>query len=373
MSDDARPLRREQFRYRIALHFNEELNIQDDKVREEISTCVRTGDYLWLAFDESTNIERLRWNGECYTSHHTFLLSDFFELTGDETDEVDLEGLAYHDHYLYLTGSMSTVRGKPDEDDDFETEADDLAQVERDVNRYLLGRIPCVRNEKTDAMELFREVAHPDDPDRMLRAAVLEHSDRDTRLTELLREDKHLSRYMEIPSKDNGFDVEGLAVDGERIFVGLRGPVLRGWAVILEIQVEEEGDRLKLKKIGRDGKYFRKHFVAMAGMGIRELSLQDDRGLLILAGPTMDLDGTISCWRIPHPLPENGVSFTHEPDRLFDITYGAQTAYGRDKAEGVAILPDGNLLIVYDEPLPERRIGDSGVYADVFAYPQRDD
>ena len=31
-----------------------------------------------------------------------------------------------------------------------------------------------------------------------------------------------------IPSNDNGFDVEGLAVSGNRVFLGLRGPVLAG-------------------------------------------------------------------------------------------------------------------------------------------------
>src|SRR5918999_1164596 len=30
---------------------------------------------------------------------------------------------------------------------------------------------------------------------------------------------------------DQEIDIEGLAVSGERVFLGLRGPVLRGWAV----------------------------------------------------------------------------------------------------------------------------------------------
>ncbi len=36
-----------------------------------------------------------------------------------------------------------------------------------------------------------------------------------------------------VPGKDNGLDIEGLAVSEDRIFIGLRGPVLRGWTVIL--------------------------------------------------------------------------------------------------------------------------------------------
>jgi L-seryl-tRNA(Ser) seleniumtransferase len=42
-----------------------------------------------------------------------------------------------------------------------------------------------------------------------------------------------------IPGKDNGLDVEGLASVGDRLLVGLRGPVLRGWAIVLEIEPEQ--------------------------------------------------------------------------------------------------------------------------------------
>ena len=44
-------------------------------------------------------------------------------------------------------------------------------------------------------------------------------------------------RVRPIPGKDNGIDCEGLAVAGDRVFIGLRGPVLRGWAMIIELQV----------------------------------------------------------------------------------------------------------------------------------------
>jgi hypothetical protein len=51
-------------------------------------------------------------------------------------------------------------------------------------------------------------------------------------LADLLSGDEHLAPLLVIPSKDNGLDVEGLAAHGESPFVGLRGPVLRGWAVV---------------------------------------------------------------------------------------------------------------------------------------------
>lgn len=54
-----------------------------------------------------------------------------------------------------------------------------------------------------------------------------------------------------IPGKDNGFDIEGIVVFPDEsggiediwVFVELRGPVLRGWAILLELQVKDEGER----------------------------------------------------------------------------------------------------------------------------------
>ena len=57
-------------------------------------------------------------------------------------------------------------------------------------------------------------------------------------LTRALPHDPHFGPYMAIPGKDNGFDIEGLAVDGRRLLFGLRvvgrqaqfaRPVRRAW------------------------------------------------------------------------------------------------------------------------------------------------
>jgi hypothetical protein len=67
--------------------------------------------------------------------------------------------------------------------------------------------------------------------------------------------DPHLAPFMDIPGKDNGFDIEGLAIAGERVFIGLRGPVLRGWATILEVAFNPDaGSQLELKGIGPGGR-----------------------------------------------------------------------------------------------------------------------
>jgi hypothetical protein len=74
-------------------------------------------------------------------------------------------------------------------------------------------------------------------------AAQLRGNNRVNDLTEALRGDEHLGSFLTIPGNDNGFDIEGLAMARERLFLGLRGPVLRGWAVILEVELEEHDDQ----------------------------------------------------------------------------------------------------------------------------------
>ena len=47
---------------------------------------------------------------------------------------------------------------------------------------------------------------------------------------------------------------------------------------------------LRLREIGSHGLPYRKHLLELGGLGIRDLCVDGD-DLLILAGPTMDLDG----------------------------------------------------------------------------------
>jgi hypothetical protein len=114
-------------------------------------------------------------------------------------------------------------------------------------------------------------------------------------LTRLLREDPHLAPFVGLAGKENGFDVEGLAVAGDRLFLGLCGPVLRGWAVVLELR--PDGDELALRRFdGRKRRRVRKHFPQLGVLGVRDLCLHGD-DLLVLAGPTMDLDGPVRVLR----------------------------------------------------------------------------
>ena len=166
-------------------------------------------------------------------------------------------------------------------------------------------------------------------------------------------------------AQENGFDIEGLAVYENRIYLGMRGPVLRGWAVMLEIELENSTpETLVLKAIGAEGQQYKKHFIYLKGLGIRDLCL-DGEDLLILAGPTMDLDGPVRVYRLEKGvhLSENSLS---QPQVELDIPYGD----GDDRAEGITLFDNissvHSLLVLYDAPARSRLQGEGDVVADVF-------
>jgi len=187
-----------------------------------------------------------------------------------------------------------------------------------------------------------------------------------------LRDDPHLHAFLKIPGKDNGLDIEGLAVVSKRrLFLGLRGPVLRGWAVLLEIELEVDDDdptTLKLARIGEDNRPYRKHFLQLDGLGIRDLCVQGD-DLLILAGPTMSLDASVRVYRWQGGAKPDGESLVPRDhlNAVMDIPHGN----GNDHAEGICLFTQGHsepaLLVVYDEADPKRLRDAQTVIADLFA------
>src|SRR4029453_7712258 len=107
---------------------------------------------------------------------------------------------------------------------------------------------PLPLGEVNGTSPLEKEIVEPDGKKRI--PAQLRGDDRGNALTDALTQDKHLQSFLAIPGKDNGFDIEGLAFVGNRLFIGLRGPVLRGWAVILEVEPQEDDTNPSLP-IGR--------------------------------------------------------------------------------------------------------------------------
>ncbi|WP_343047600.1 DUF3616 domain-containing protein [Pseudomonas akapageensis] len=124
------------------------------------------------------------------------------------------------------------------------------------------------------------------------------------------------------------------------MFIGLRGPVLRGWAIVLELEIDVDPDNphaLILNKIGPQQRPYRKHFLQLDGLGIRDLCIQG-KDLLILAGPTMDLDGPFTLYHWPngaHSAKES-LLFNENLSKLLDVPYGQGKDKGRDHPEDLS-------------------------------------
>ncbi|MDX6748851.1 DUF3616 domain-containing protein [Geminicoccaceae bacterium 1502E] len=330
----------------------------DEPVATDLSAAAAAGRDLWVANDELAHVERLSRNEKGFGAHTPFALADFLELPGGPMGEMDIEGLDVDGGYLWIAGSYSSTRRKPKTGENDAAEVlERLCDVRDDPNRYVLARVP-IEQAPDGSTRLVREVSLEHGHRRS--AAILPVKDGRNKLLRELAKDEHLGPFIGLPAKENGFDVEGLAVRGERVFLGLRGPVLRGWAIILELSVKESGPGcLKLRKHGPGGMRYRKHFLDLDGLGIRELCWHG-QDLLILAGPTMDLDGPNRLLRWKAPLE------TDEPQVLTRdrLTHVAElpTVRGADHPEGLAILPGGDgeadrLLVIHDSPAPER-LGD---------------
>jgi hypothetical protein len=346
-----------------------------------MSAASALGNTLWLAHDETVFVERLRAEktkaGSIrYAGHRRFDLRKLIALPASEANlrqgasvEADVEGIAIAGGCLWLTGSHSAVRDSANPRAAAEAIAA-LAKVRRAGNRFLLARIPM--QASADGPVLVRAVRLRDG--RLLRAARLPGGRRNDALTRMLRADPHLGPFLSIPSKDNGFDIEGLAVaSGGRVFLGLRGPVIDGWACVLEIAVTTHSSRdgeLVLGKLPRSAHsarhqvYYRKHFLDLEGAGIRDLC-RAGRDLLILTGPPMR--GTAEChvrrWKNALAVKRDSMTGQRELAKLLELPYREK----KNHAEGITIVGRrGNrvlLMAVYDSIDKGNRPGPAGMWA----------
>lgn len=342
-------------------------------VQSNLSGAAFTGDWLWVAGDEACGLNRLRRlepvGGEAlrFGEVRDFPLSDLLDLPGAADEEADLEGMAVADGFLWVVGSHGLKRKNARPDRDHAENARRLAKLALDGNRRLLACLPVETDAKGEPC-LVRQARDG------RRAARLKGDAKVNLLTRLLADDPHFGPYMTIPGKDNGFDIEGLAVDGRRMLLGLRGPVLRGWSCLLEIAVEAREDQLRLVPLDDSGRLLRKHFLQLDGLGVRDLHFSGD-DLSILAGPTMVLNGEIRVFKWPAARPL--LAANREPVR-FEATLTESVALphgrGTNRAEAICDLPPAlsgpkpRWLVLYDAPGADRRDGEHAVFGDLLRH-----
>lgn len=171
---------------------------------------------------------------------------------GAETTEADGEGIAYADGAFFITGSHSASRkGK-------------VQPSRHKLYRIAVGKTGRPPDLGTDAV-----------PAKELRIRTLDP---------MLAADSILaSEIGKTPGEDksHGVNIEGIAVKGAEMFVGLRGPLADGRATIL---IASAAFPLS------DPQTFRSCRLPLGDLGVRDLAAVNG-GLLILAGPEMRSNG----------------------------------------------------------------------------------
>ena len=345
----------------LRLRFKGDPDGDPDHPMLNLSACAIAGRALFVAGDECHSVERLVIGDEGEADdQRRFELRDYLDLyRGGE--EMDIEGLAIADDWLWITGSHSRTRPDPvhDAEEDGRIDIAELGDLKDTRARCVLARIPL----KPDLDGHLKPVRN--DGDR--RAGLIRQSGDDgSKLRRLLCENPLLGPACSMAAKEGGLDIEGIAAFGEdRVALGLRGPVIQTYAVLVE-------PAFKFKKSGRLHLRapLRVRLVKLDGLGIRDLATRR-RDLYLLAGPVGDLDGRCVLYRwegwADCPPEHDEKLRVHEPERLFDIP----VKVAADHPEGIDWLgdpADGRLLVLYDSPNPERLDrAAAAIIGDVFA------
>jgi hypothetical protein len=236
------------------------------KVLTSLSTLVPAGRFLWTASDEGRTIECLEPSKKGFRLRKQFALPDVFpDLPGDDGDEADLEAIDIESGTLWICGSHCRVRKQPKVKDALESRLKDR------VSRYLLG---CATLAMDGTALLGRGTALPFEGTGSLR--------------EILRRNAYIAPFIDLPSKENGLDIEGMCIGRGRLFLGLRGPLVDSIAIILEIAIGR-GMRLLTSRLAT-------HLVNLGGLGVRDLTFVGGT-LLVLAGPVSSADEPFRLYR----------------------------------------------------------------------------
>ncbi|ODN72365.1 DUF3616 domain-containing protein [Methylobrevis pamukkalensis] len=224
----------------------------DDPIQSDLSAATFSRGCLFLSCDETAGVDRLTEQDGHWGDHRHFNLGELLDLPDGPAGEMDIEGLCCDDDWLWVVGSHALKRKKPDAEDDGATNLAAMTAVTREANRYFLGRFP-LSGADGDLRPVRRAGSR--------RAEHVRFGKTKSRLMRWLGKDPHLAPFLSLPSKENGLDIEGIAARGLRVWLGLRGPVLRGYAVILELEMKVTGKSgLKAKRIDGRRRY-RKHLL----------------------------------------------------------------------------------------------------------------
>jgi hypothetical protein len=276
----------------------------------DISALAIVGDYLVIGSDETNRCQILKANNGGYT-----LLPGGDVVLADNDQEVDIEGICRRGRQVYVVGSHSYVRPRLHKEETYANNREQIEKIRVHPTRDVLARFSLQEDGKAVSIEK-------------------------TSLRSVIDANPVLRSFARIPGKENGVNIEGLAIKGGELYIGFRSPVLHDNYVPVLICDFEHVDAAKLI------------YVNLKGLGIRDLTAASE-GFLILAGPMGDGPGSyrIFYWNGFDCLP--GVERREKPGEIRELCRIPQV--GNEHAEGIVITKDEErfyeFLIVFDGPL----------------------
>jgi hypothetical protein len=286
----------------------ESVKIEGDIVKSrDISALGIVGNYLVIGSDETDRCQVLESTGLGYA-----LRRDRDIVLADDGKEVDIEAITCWGRRVYAIGSHAYVRPALEKDDSYRKNRRRIEEIRYHPARDVLARFTLDENGKASSVEK-------------------------TSLRAVIERNPILRPFARIPATENGVNIEGLAVKEERLYIGFRGPVLRGNYVPVMTCKFEHVDAAELL------------WVNLRGLGIRDLAATND-GFLILAGPMGDGPGSfrIFSWNGHDCLP--GVKRADTPGEIKELCRIPHE--DKAKAEALAITAENSsyyeFLIAYD-------------------------
>jgi len=281
-----------------------EINTGCIRAAKDLSAIGRVGPYLVIGGDEAVgpdqnlNIIQVLSKHEDgqYLAGEDILLPD----VGNDGGELDIEGIAVDGNFIYVVGSHSFRRNK----------VRSQKSVKRNRKTFNQGKIKDERSHDwLHRIEVNQQVQPLAKKSISLRDVISDHP--------------ALKAFSEIPSKENGVDIEGIAVADGWVYVGFRGPVFRdNYVPVLKFKFDQHEKSASLL------------LVKLEGGGIRDMAKVQD-GFLLVSGPVGEAPGPYQVYHW------NGLDMVPGKDR--DDTEGYIKKLGdidvsKGKAEGILVL-----------------------------------
>ncbi len=291
---------------------------------DNISAVAQSGSFLVIGSDEAVGadenknyIQLLQKTNNGYAVHSNILL-----LQGDDDKgtELDIEGIATAGNDIYVIGAHCRKRKKVK---DTRTQKKNrkkfhASKIEPEANRHWLYRVTI--DKQGNALEKQR-----------------------ISLKDITSKDPVLHPFSHIPSKENGIDIEGIAIKDGWLYAGFRGPVLReNYVPVMKFKFDDPANNNELL------------YVQLGGRGIRDITTVSD-GFLLLAGSVGDGEESYQLyhWDGKDVIPGNDLQEGElGSQRLLGEILPPQQGKIIEKVEGIAVLQEKEtgyqLVIAYD-------------------------